>query len=204
MLANTSEYAAIESEVFQSAAHLDHDSEDIEVAEKAHFEPVSVAGCRMALTLMFTDIVASTCLIERIGDQAWHQLLTRHDAVVRAQLRRYSGREVDSAGDGFFAVFDSASDAIRCAVTVRRALFSLGLQIRCGVHTSECWVAGRKVSGLAVHMAARIAASAAPDEILVSKAAKELAAEEGARFLEFRCEELRGLRGIHQLFPLAA
>lgn len=159
---------------------------------------------RSLLTLLFTDIVGSTQTVERLGDEAWYALLTRHDEAVRAQLMAFAGREVDSAGDGFFAVFATPRSGIQCAVSIRSALRALGLSIRCGLHASECLTVGSNVTGLAVHLAARVASAAAPGEILVSRAVRDLTSSGGLGFATGRFRELRGLRGLHELFAVEA
>ena len=116
----------------------------------------------------------------------------QHDAIVRARLAAFGGREVDSAGDGFFAVFDAPARGIHCAAGIRSALEALGIGIRCGLHTSECLVAGSQVSGLAVHIAARIASVARPNEILVSRAVKELAAGADVEFADGHLQPYEG------------
>jgi class 3 adenylate cyclase len=157
---------------------------------------------RSLLTLLFTDIVESTQTIERVGDEAWYTLLMRHDAIVRARLAAFGGREVDSAGDGFFAVFDVPASGIHCAAAIRSALEALGMRIRCGLHIGECLTTGSQVSGLAVHIAARIASAAPPNEILVSRAVKELVAGAGVEFADGHLHALRGLSGEHELFAV--
>ena len=159
---------------------------------------------RSLLTLLFTDIVESTQMIERLGDVAWYTLHMQHDAIVRARLAAFGGREVKCAGDGFFAVFDAPARAIHCAAAIRSALKALGMRIRCGLHTSECLMAGSQVSGLAVHIAARIASAARPNEILASRAVKELAASADVEFADGHLHALRGVSYEHELFTVNA
>jgi class 3 adenylate cyclase len=159
---------------------------------------------RSRLTLLFTDIVESTQTVERLGDEAWLTLHTRHDALVRARLARFGGREITSTGDGFFAVFQAPAAGIHCAVEIRQSLQKLGLRIRCGLHTSECLVSGYEVSGLAVHIAARIAAAARPNEILVSRVVKEQAADIDVEFVDGHLQALRGVSNEHELFTVQA
>jgi class 3 adenylate cyclase len=159
---------------------------------------------RSLLTLLFTDIVESTKMIERLGDEAWYHLLMKHNAVVRARLAAFGGREVKCAGDGFFAVFNAAVSAIHCAAGIRSSLQALGMRIRCGLHTSECLVEGSQVNGLAVHIAARIASAARPSEILVSRAVKDLAAGADIVFADGHMQLLRGLSDEHELFTVKA
>jgi class 3 adenylate cyclase len=159
---------------------------------------------RALLTLLFTDIVESTKLIEQLGDEAWYRLHMQHNTVVRARLAAFGGREVKCAGDGFFAVFQTPILGIHCAAGIRSSLQALGMRIRCGLHTSECLVEGSRVSGLAVHIAARIASAARPNEILVSRAVKDLAAGADVQFVEGHVEALRGLSGEQELFTVKA
>jgi class 3 adenylate cyclase len=160
------------------------------------------AAERSLLTLLFTDIVGSTQLAERLGDRAWHELLVRHHSIVRAQLEHFRGQEIDKAGDGFFATFDAPARAVRCAEQIRIALESFGIQIRVGIHTGECETLERQVSGLAVHVAARVAEIAPPGEILVSATVRELVAGSGLEFFGGDWYTLKGLTGQRQLFVL--
>src|SRR5277367_5565515 len=124
---------------------------------------------RMLATVLFTDIVGSTAKAVELGDRHWRELLERHNTLVRRQLLRFRGREIDTAGDGFFATFDGPARAIRCACAVRKALCPLGLQVRAGLHTGEVEVFEDALRGLAVHIGARVAAAAGPGEVLVSR-----------------------------------
>jgi class 3 adenylate cyclase len=123
----------------------------------------------VVVTLLFTDLVGSTRLAARLGDRRWAQLLAAHGVAVRTLLARYGGKEVDDAGDGFFATFDLATSAVRCATELVPALAELGLGVRVGLHTGECvWLHG-KVRGLAVHAAARVLRKAGGGEVLVTR-----------------------------------
>ncbi|MBT2301532.1 adenylate/guanylate cyclase domain-containing protein [Variovorax paradoxus] len=148
---------------------------------------------RALLTLMFTDIVDSSGHAQRLGDEAWSRLLERHHAIVRTQLAACRGREIDTAGDGFFASFDMPARAVRCALAIRNALQAIGIGIRIGLHTGECERLGDKVAGLAVHVAARIAACAATGEIVVSGTVRDLVMGSGLRFSGGECHALKGL-----------
>jgi class 3 adenylate cyclase len=126
-------------------------------------------------TVLFTDISGSTELALAVGDAAWAELLEGYHKLVRKELERFGGEEMDNAGDGFFAVFADAADAIGCACAVRDVVRELGIEIRCGVHSGHCWIAGTKCAGADVHVGARIGAEAAPGEVLVSRAAADAA-----------------------------
>jgi class 3 adenylate cyclase len=159
---------------------------------------------RLLLTLLFTDIVGSTQIAERLGDDAWFALLNRHRAIVRAQLARQGGREVDSCGDSFFAIFPGPARAVRCAEDICRALEGTGIEIRAGIHAGECDFSGDRVSGIAVHVAARIAALARPKEVLVSDTVKDLVAGSGLSFSDRGRHGLKGLGGLRRLFAVGA
>lgn len=176
-----------------SASALDHD------------DPASapLACRRLLLALLFTDIVGSTRLVERLGDRAWHDVLARQRAIQRAQLALVGGVEVDCLGDGLFAVFGAPAIAIACAASIGRALSGLGISIRAGVHAGECdFETGGRVSGIAVHVAARLAALAQPGEILVSETVKDLVAGSGIGLADRGRRTLRGLSGRRRLFAL--
>lgn len=157
---------------------------------------------RSLLTLMFTDIVRSTGMVEQLGDGPWCALLAQHNAIVRAQLAAFDGREVDHAGDGFFATFDGPTRAVRCAVCIRGELRALGIVIRAAIHTAECETSGELVSGVAVHVAARMVSVAKPGEIVVSNTVRDLVAGSGLAFSDGERRTLRGLTGSRQLFAL--
>jgi class 3 adenylate cyclase len=146
-------------------------------------------------TLLFTDIVTSTETAARLGDRDWTALLETQRDVVRSELRRFGGREVDTTGDGFLATFDGPARAVRCALTIVGRLESLGIRIRAGVHTSEVVVTEDDVAGLGVHVAARIMGLAAPGEVLVSSVVRDLALGSGLSFTDRGRHELRGLDG---------
>jgi Adenylate and Guanylate cyclase catalytic domain len=143
-----------------------------------------VVADRVLATVLFTDIVGSTEKAVHVGDRAWRELLERHNAVIRRQLVRYHGKELDTAGDGFFASFDGPARAIRCACTITEAVKELGLEIRAGLHTGECELVEGKVGGIAVHIGARVAKAAQPSEVLVSSTVKDLVAGSGLQFLK--------------------
>lgn len=148
---------------------------------------------RMLATVLFTDIVGSTQHAATAGDRAWHSLLERHHATVRAMLGRYKGREVDTAGDGFFATFDGPARAIRCARAIVESVRVLGIEVRIGLHTGEVEIVGDRVRGIAVHIGARIGAMARPSEVLVSSTVKDLVAGSGLTFDDAGEHELKGV-----------
>jgi class 3 adenylate cyclase len=147
---------------------------------------------RMLATVLFTDIVGSTKHAVELCDRGWRGLVDEHDGRVRAQVTRFRGREVDTAGDGFFATFDGPARAIRCACAIREAVRKLGIEIRAGLHTGECELADDKVRGIAVHIGARVAAQAAPGEVLVSSTVRDLVAGSGLHFDDRGTRTLKG------------
>jgi class 3 adenylate cyclase len=157
---------------------------------------------RVLATVLFTDIVGSTARAAELGDSGWRELLTAHHGLIRGELARYRGRELDTAGDGFFASFDGPARAIRCASRICEAVKELGLDIRAGLHTGECEVIDGKVGGIAVHIGARVASEAGPGEVLVSSTVKDLVARAGIEFSERGEAELKGLPGEWRLFAV--
>jgi class 3 adenylate cyclase len=151
-------------------------------------------------TVMFTDIVASTVRAAELGDQRWRDLLASHDAAVRRALARFRGREVDTAGDGFFATFDGPARAISCARAIVDALGALELSVRAGVHTGECELQDGKVAGIAVNIGARVAGAADPGEVLVSGTVKDLVAGSAFDFEEKGVRQLKGVPGEWRLY----
>jgi class 3 adenylate cyclase len=158
---------------------------------------------RVLATVLFTDIVASTERAAGLGDRRWRELLERHNVVVRHELDRFRGREVDTAGDGFLATFDGPARAIRCARAIVAGMGGLGLELRAGLHTGECELMGDKVTGVAVHTGARVAALAQPGEILVSSTVKDLVAGSGLEFDDRGTHALRGIPGDWRLYAVA-
>ena len=154
---------------------------------------------RVLLTVLFTDIGDSTRLATELGDRAWRDLLESHHAAVRRQLERFRGREIDTAGDGFFATFDGPARGIRCAQAVVDAVRPLGLSVRAGLHTGECEVIGDDVGGVAVHVGARVSAAAQPGEVLVSGTVRDLVAGSGIPFTDRGRHPLKGLPGLWEL-----
>ncbi len=148
---------------------------------------------RVLSTVLFTDIVGSTERARELGDRAWHVVLDEHHARVRSLLEHHRGREVDTAGDGFFASFDGPARAIRAACAIREDVQALGIQIRAGLHTGECELMRDKIGGIAVHTGARVAAAAEPGEVLVSSTVKDLVAGSGIVFADRGERELKGV-----------
>jgi pimeloyl-ACP methyl ester carboxylesterase len=155
---------------------------------------------RVLATVMFTDIVRSTERAAEMGDLRWRVLLNDYYVAVRKELTVFRGREVNNAGDGLLATFDGPNRAIRCACSVRERLRPLGLEVRSGLHTGECELIGDDVGGIAVHIAARVAATAEPDEVLVSSTVRDLVAGSGLRFADRGMHALKGVPGEWRLF----
>ena len=159
---------------------------------------------RVLATVLFADIVGSTERAAQLGDARWHTLLDGFYDVARRQLERFRGREIDSAGDGFFAAFDGPARAVRCATAIGSGVRSLGLEVRAGVHTGECEVMGAKLGGIAVHIGARVAGHAQPGEVLVSSTVKDLVAGSGISFDERGAHALKGVPGQWSLYAVTA
>jgi class 3 adenylate cyclase len=154
---------------------------------------------RTLTTLLFTDLVGSTDKAAELGDRRWAELLDQHHAIVRSRLDRFRGREIDTVGDGFLASFDGPARAVACAAAIAEDLRALGLHVRAGVHTGEAEHVGDKLGGLTVHVGARIAALAEPDEILVSSVVRDLVAGSGIEFEERGTHVLKGVPGEWRL-----
>jgi class 3 adenylate cyclase len=157
---------------------------------------------RVLATVLFTDIVGSTERAAELGDARWRAVLERHGEVTRSELDRFGGREVKSIGDGFLATFDGPARAIRCAEAIRGAVRGLGMEIRAGIHAGECEVIGDDVGGIAVHIAARVNAVAAPGEILVSRTVRDLVVGSGIAFKERGTQALKGVPGEWSLLTV--
>jgi class 3 adenylate cyclase/streptogramin lyase len=164
----------------------------------------SPSADRVLATVLFTDIVGSTERAAEVGDRRWRELVARHHQVVRAMLKRFRGREIDTAGDGFFATFDRPARAIECALAIIEALRPLGLVIRAGVHAGELEVSGSKFGGIAVHTAARVVAAAGPGEVLVTATVRELVAGSQIEFEDRGTATLKGVPGEWHLFAVVA
>jgi class 3 adenylate cyclase len=158
---------------------------------------------RVLATVLFTDIIASTELAARLGDQAWRELLDRHNQVVRGELERWRGKEVKTLGDGFLATFDGPARAVRCARAIIDALAELGVQVRAGLHTGECELVDGDVAGIAIHLGARIGALAHAGEVLVSSTVKDLVVGSALHFTERGVHALRGVPGEWRVYALA-
>ena len=165
-------------------------------------QQADVADDRVLATVLFTDIVDSTRRAAEMGDRDWHALLDAHDAVVRAQLARFRGREVNTSGDGFLAMFDGPQRAIRCAMAIRDAVQALGIEVRAGLHTGECEVRGDDIGGIGVHIGARVSALAGPNEVLVSSTLRDLVIGSGLEFEDRGAHELKGVPGEWRLFAV--
>ncbi len=161
-----------------------------------------ISSERVLATVLFTDIIGSTELAARLGDAAWRDLLQRHHTLVRRELARFHGRELDTAGDGFFAAFDGPARAVLAASAIRDSLRTLELEIRAGLHTGECEVSDGKITGIAVSIGARISSLASPGEVLVSSTVTDLVAGSGLRFDERGEHELRGVPGTWRLYAV--
>jgi len=165
--------------------------------------PPTRASERVLATILFTDIVDSTGAAASMGDRRWREVLDSHDELVRRQLSRFGGREVKTTGDGFLALFDAPSQAVRCAEAVVAGARPLGLSVRAGVHSGEVERRGEDVGGVGVHIGQRVAALAGPDEVLVSSTVKDLAAGSDIAFEDRGVQSLKGIPGEWRLFAVA-
>ena len=157
---------------------------------------------RTLATVLFTDIVDSTTRAAALGDRRWRELLDSHDVAVRREITRARGREIKTTGDGFLVAFDGPARAIRCGLAISAEARRIGLDVRAGLHTGECEVRGDDLAGIAVHIGARVAASAAPGEVLVSSTVKDLVAGSGLRFVDRGSHSLHGVPGEWRLFAV--
>ena len=161
-------------------------------------------GARVLATVLFTDIVDSTATLERVGDRAWREMLLAHNARMRDTVNAFRGQEIATTGDGFLVVFDSATRAVRCGLAMTRAVESVGLRIRVGIHTGEVEFVGDDVRGVAVHAAARVLSVAGAGEVVVSATTRDLAEGSGVTFVDAGSHVLKGLSGERQLFRAAS
>jgi class 3 adenylate cyclase len=159
---------------------------------------------RILATVLFTDIVNSTGHAASVGDRDWGRMLERHDELVRRELARFRGREIKHTGDGFLAAFDGPARAVQCAAAISQGVRRLGLEVRAGVHTGECEVRGSDLAGMAVHIGARVGATAGSGEVLVSNTVKDLVIGSGLQFTDRGPRELKGVPGEWRLYALAA
>jgi class 3 adenylate cyclase len=158
---------------------------------------------RVLTTILFTDLVGSTARAAELGDRAWAELVGEHHRRIRARLARFQGRELDTAGDGFFASFDGPARAIRCAAAIRADLEQLGVEIRVGIHTGECEILDGKAAGIAVSIGARVASQAEAGEILVSQTVRDLVIGSGLAFDDRGPHVLKGVPGEWRLYALS-
>ena len=193
---------------FAGADHLPYigeNADDIadEIEEFVTGSRPAVEVDRVLSTVLLTDIVASTKRASDLGDRRWRTLLDQHDDLVRQEISRFRGREVKSLGDGFLATFDGPARAVRCATAIVEAARALGLEVRCGVHTGEIEMKGEDIGGIAVHIAARIAALAEGGQVLVSRTVRDLVAGSNLRLEERGAYALKGLSESMPLFAVA-
>jgi class 3 adenylate cyclase len=186
-------------------------SVDVALRVKARFRAslrAASAGAdydRTLVAVLITDIADSTKRVVEIGDRDWRALLDQHDRVTRNQITRFGGREVGNHGDGFIGIFDSPARAIRCAAAIADTITPLGLQLRSGIHVGEVHLKKARITGIAVHVAARITATARPGETRVSKTVRDLAAGSGLVFEDLGIHRLRSLpEEVHLYAMLAA
>ena len=175
-----------------------------EIAQFLTGHQADVADDRVLATVLFTDIVDSTRRAAEMGDRDWHALLDAHDIIVRLQLGRFRGREVNTSGDGFLAMFDGPQRAIRCAMAIRDGVQALGIEVRAGLHTGECEVRGDDIGGIGVHIGARVSALAGPNEVLVSSTLRDLVIGSGLEFEDRGAHELKGVPGEWHLFAVTS
>jgi pimeloyl-ACP methyl ester carboxylesterase len=154
---------------------------------------------RVLATVLFTDMVDSTSRAVQLGDARWRSLISDHDRVVRGELARFRGREIDRRGDGFLAIFDGPARAIRCAFSIVERVHELGIQVRAGLHTGELDIMEAGIAGIAVHIGARVMSLAGPDEVLVSSTVRDLVAGSGLSFTDRGTHELKGVPGTWRI-----
>jgi class 3 adenylate cyclase len=184
---------------------FDNDTQDVIADEIEEFITGSrqrLEADRVLATLLFIDIVHSTARALELGDTRWLELLAGYYDVMKKELGAFRGQEIDRTGDGMLARFDGPARAIRCALSVRERLHALGLQARVGIHTGECELIGDRIGGIALHIGARIASKASPDDVLVSSTVKDLVAGSGLAFAERGAHELKGLPGEWRLYAV--
>lgn len=163
----------------------------------------AVVDERVLATLLFTDIVGSTEKAAAMGDRRWHEVIDRYYGLVRRCVERFRGREVSTEGDGFIARFDGPARAVSCARAIREGAHGLGIEVRAGVHTGEIELHGDEISGLAVHIGARVVGLADGSEVLVSRTVKDLVVGSGIEFTDRGAHELKGVPEMWQLYAVA-
>jgi class 3 adenylate cyclase len=173
------------------------------LSESAEQRAQETGPDRVLATILFTDLVDATTRASELGDRRWRELMEQHHRLIRTQLGYFRGREIDTAGDGFFATFDGPARAIRCACAIRDSVRELGLEIRAGLHTGECeQLMDDKVGGIAVHIGARVASAAQPGEVLVSRTVRDLVAGSGIELDDRGQHTLKGVAGEWQLYAV--
>lgn len=175
-----------------------------QMAARVTGEHSAAKSVRELTAVLFVDIVEATPLAVSLGDRAWAELLERYHEVARRTVARHGGWLMDTAGDGFFAIFDEAADATRCALEINGSARGLGLELRSGVHLGHCWQADGKCAGADVHVGARLASAAEPDEILLSEEAAERARQAGLELTDRGVRTLKGLPGHRRVFAVGA
>jgi class 3 adenylate cyclase len=177
---------------------------------KARFQTALKLSCaeadydRVLVAVLITDIVDSTKRVAEMGDRDWQVLLDRHDDATRCQIKRFGGREIGNHGDGFVGIFDSPARAVRCAAAIGDTIAPLGILVRSGIHAGEVHLKKEVISGIAVHIAARIPATARPGEALVSKTVCDVVAGSGLVFEDRGMHQLRGLPEEIHLYAMCA
>jgi class 3 adenylate cyclase len=192
--------AAGSDHLFWSGPSVDRIGAEIREFLTGTPEPVEVD--RVLATLLFTDVVDSTRHATELGDRRWGALLDALDGQVDSEVRRFQGRLIKSTGDGHLATFDGPGRAIRCALAVRDAAASLGVELRAGLHTGEIELRKDDIGGIAVHLAERVSAQAGPREVVVSRTVVDLVAGSGIGFTDRGLHELKGVAGDWQLFAV--
>jgi len=169
---------------------------------RSYARPVAASADRILATVLFTDIVDSTAILERVGDAAWRDMLARYNEVLQFELDTYRGREVKQTGDGNIVLFDGPARAVECAASIARRVRAVGLEIRCGLHTGEVELVPGDVRGVAVHLAARVMGLAGAGEVLISGVTRDLLAGSGLLFESRGRHELKGIEGEREVFAL--
>jgi class 3 adenylate cyclase len=180
----------------------DSDAIVAEIEEFATGTRAARTGARSLLAVMFTDVVGSTDAAARLGDEGWRDVLETHDRLLRRELARHGGREIDTAGDGFLATFGTPTAAVRCASRLHRAMAEIGVQLRIGIHCGEVEVRGDDIAGMAVHLASRVESKAAPGQTLMTSTARDAMVGSGVSSTTRGAHELKGIPGSWELFAV--